>query len=308
LLRSGSQTEGLKKLLHHLSGDNKLYEQIKWFDGDVLDVPSLEAAIESADHIYHCAAVVSYNKRRRTEMYRVNVEGTTNVVNTAIQKQGISLCHISSIAALGRKANHDVLDEHAEWQHSELNTHYGITKNLSENEVWRGMEEGLDALIVNPGLIVGPGDPSRSSIAIFEKLHSGFSYYPDGSTGMISARDCAAFCIQEMELKRFGERTVAVSEEIVLKELFDWICEALGRNAANKKPSNVEMQFARYAEWIKQLITGKDALVTKETLMNSKLNFHYNNQKFQERFSNPQTIRSAVLDTVNFLRAAYGWN
>ncbi|MFZ4785931.1 MAG: NAD-dependent epimerase/dehydratase family protein [Flavobacteriales bacterium] len=279
LVRSNSNREIVKRVFQFYQAES-LYNQIEWVNGDVLDVISLQAAMQGVEHVYHTAAVVSYHKSDRQAMYKVNVEGTANVVNSAMACGVKKLGHVSSIAALNR-FKYNPVTEIGEWEDSDDNTHYGITKHLSEMEVWRAGQEGLDIVILNPGFIIGPGDFSRSSTSVFSKLDEGFSYYPPGGTGFIGAKDAAEALVKLMQSKISQERFIAVSESLSMKELFQGISEAINRPIPMKEAQPWMLQVARIAEWLKQIFTGKKALVTKETVKNASLRFYYSSAKLE---------------------------
>lgn len=183
--RANSNLEIVKSVFDFYPKGETLFESIEWCEGDVLDVDALQLAMNGCDFVYHCAAVVSYHAKDRDNMYLINVEGTANVVNVALSENISRLCFVSSIAALGKSKPGEVVNEMAVWSDSSYNTHYGITKFLSEMEVWRGIQEGLDAIVVNPGLIIGPGSFDRSSPSLFKKLNQGLSYYPPEEQGLL---------------------------------------------------------------------------------------------------------------------------
>ena len=155
----------------------EILEKVEWVEGDVLDVIALENAMNGVDTIIHSAAIVSFATKDRKEMYHVNVEGTANVVNIALEKNVRRLVHISSVAALGRTANGGHVNEEKKWEESKVNTHYAKSKFKAELQVWRGISEGLEAVILNPSTILGYGDWHSSSCAIFKSVHDGFNWY-----------------------------------------------------------------------------------------------------------------------------------
>ncbi len=255
------------------------FDQIEWIEGDVLDIDSLLDAAKDCSTIYHSAAVVSYHKSDRRSMYQTNVTGTTNVVNTALELGNCRLCHVSSIAALGKAEQHKLLNETAEWKKSPQNTHYGISKHLSEMEVWRGVQEGLQATIVNPGIIIGPGDFYRSSGILFRKIHQGLSYYPLGGTGFVSAKDCATIMVDLIKNECFGQRYVLVAENKEMREVFASIAQSVGKAIPHKPATTAILHAARIVEWLKELTTGKQAVITRENVRNTSLSVAYDSSK-----------------------------
>ncbi len=282
LRRKESQLIFVKEIFDLYPETGHLFDEIEWCEGDVLEIDSLFDAISDCTNVYHCAAVVSYHADDRDAMYLVNVEGTANVVNVSLEKKINRLCFVSSIAALGKSKPNDVLNENAEWIDSAYNTHYGITKNLSEMEVWRGIQEGLDAIVVNPGFIIGPGNFDRSSATVFRKIDEGLSYFPPGGTGFVGVQDCASMMVDLMKKSAGGERFILVAENLTMQEVFTDIASGLSKPLPTKEATPTIMNIARYAEWVKEKLTGRKALVTKESVKNASIRFFYENKKVVE--------------------------
>jgi dihydroflavonol-4-reductase len=283
------------------------FEKIEWFWGDVNDISTLLDACEGCSIIYHVAAVVSYHSADRKNMYRVNVEGTGNVVNAALEKKVNKLCHVSSIAALGKVNSGEWVDELIEWKDSKNNTHYGITKFLSEMEIWRGVQEGLNAVVINPGLIIGPGDFERSSGTLFSLLNGGLSYYPTGGTGVIAAMDVVRIMHRLANSDVSNERFIAVAENMTMQELFGQISAALGKKRGTKPIQPALLQFIRILHWIREKFTGIKAKVTRESAMNTSIHIYYKTDKVKNIFSeNLLPIREAVAQTAHFFNSKKG--
>jgi dihydroflavonol-4-reductase len=279
MVRSTSQKGELNRLAEHYGISASLLDRIEWVKGDVLDIPSLFECMRDCGSVYHCAAVVSYHPKDRNVMYQVNVEGTANVVNVALDLGNIDVCFVSSIAAIGKAKNNDHVDENTDWVDSPLNTHYAITKNLAELEVWRAIHEGLNGVIVNPGFIIGPGNFERSSPGIFKKLDEGLSYYPPGGTGFIAANDVANIMVSLVENQNFGERYILVAENLTMKEVFQSVAGELQKDIPVKEASPRILEIARLAEAIRELFTGKKALITKESVKNASIRIFYDQSK-----------------------------
>jgi dihydroflavonol-4-reductase len=289
LVRAESDRALVSRLFDYLTPGNDYFRRIEWQEGDVLDIPSLLDAMNDCTYVYHCAAVVSYHRKDRAQMYKVNVEGTANVVNAALESSITRLCHVSSIAALGRLKDGDTLDEAGDWVDSPLNTHYGITKHLAELEVWRGMQEGLSVVIVNPGFIVGPGDFRRSSAQVFSKINEGMPMYPPGGTAFVSVRDVSRTMIRLMHTeKAANERYIVIGENGSMKDLFTQIALSLGKTPPQRIAQPWMLQVARVAEWLKEKATGNKALVTRETVRNASHRWYYSTKKIQTLFPDIQ--------------------
>lgn len=303
LYRSTASQSMVQKIFDFYQSSN-LYAQIEWVDGDVLDIPSLHEAMQCCDVVYHCAAVVSYHRKDRNEMYTINIEGTANIVNVCLDLGIAQLCHVSSIAAIGRTADGQTLSEKNEWENSSLNTHYGITKYLSEMEVWRGIQEGLHAVIVNPGFIIGPGDPHRSSTNVFSKINEGLPAYPPGGTGFVSASDVARAMVDLVQKKINGQRYILVSESLSMHQVFNSIGAALGKKHMTRIATPTLLFMGRVVEFLKEIFTGKKALVTKETTRNAQVRFYYNTEKISKKLNFEfQPIDAAVEQAARFFKS-----
>lgn len=258
----------------------ELLKKLEWVIADVLDIVSLEEVMTGADEVYHCAAMVSFLQRDKKRMMQVNVEGTTNMVNAALHTGIKRFCHVSSTAALGREHSGDHMDEKSKWVHSSLNTNYALSKHKAEVEVWRGMEEGLNAVIVNPGVILGAGDWSKGSCKLFTLPWKNFPFYSGGINGYVDVRDVASAMYQLLhDEKALGQRYVLVSENMNMK---DFMHTTAARMKKTKARFRVQPWMAE-AAWIffalKQWITGKEASITRETARASLNHYYYSSAK-----------------------------
>lgn len=182
LVRSGEEVRAIKRPTSDLAtiknifnyyspSEKNLMENLEWVEGDVTDMFSLLEAMKGITKVYHCAAMVSFNPKARDKMMKVNIEGTANIVNACLEKGIEKLCYASSVAAIGNPVlkkpgsenGHagpgrfvEEITENTPWVASAKNSNYTISKYASEQEVWRGIEEGLNAVIVNPSIIIGP--------------------------------------------------------------------------------------------------------------------------------------------------------
>ena len=182
---------------HYFGADAKShFDLIQWVEGDITDIVSLEEGAEGCKIFYHCAAIVSFEKRDFKKMMKVNKGGTANVVNLAISNKIDHLVYISSVAALGRDGRSDFYDESNKWVNSPDNSGYAISKNSAEKEVWRGVEEGVPAIILNPTIILGPGNWNESSVTFFKAMYKGMKFYPPGKNGFVDARDVAKIALK----------------------------------------------------------------------------------------------------------------
>lgn len=219
--------------LFQLYGKEDQFHKIQWMEGDIIDVPSLEKAFQGVTHVYHCAALISYNPKDENKLRKTNIEGTANIVNFCIDYNVSKLCHVSSIAALGDlKANETTITEETEWNPEHYHSDYAISKYGAEMEIWRGQQEGLNVVIVNPGVIFGAGFWQQGSGMFFSAVQKGFPFYTNGTTGYVSATDVASVMVQLMNSKISGERFSVIAENQSFKDVIFQIAEKLGA----KKP------------------------------------------------------------------------
>lgn len=259
--------------------DPAVMNRVEWVEGDVLDVVSLEDAMEGIDVVIHSAAIVSFLKKDRRDMYQVNVEGTANVVNIALEKNVGRLVHISSVAALGRTANGGRVDEEKKWEESRVNTHYAISKFKAELHVWRGLSEGLDAVILNPSTILGYGDWHSSSCAIFKQVYNGFAWYTPGINGFVDAEDVARATLLLMESDISGERFIVNGDTWPFKKLQDTIALCFGKKGPVRKTTPFLLGLAWRMERAKSFFTGKKPLLTRESARVAQSQTWFSNEK-----------------------------
>ena len=257
----------------------KILEKVEWVEGDVLDVVALQDAMEGIDIVIHSAAIVSFARQDRLEMYQVNTEGTANVVNMALEKNIKRLVYISSVAALGRTANGGHVNEERKWEESKVNTHYAKSKFKAELQVWRGISEGLEAVIINPGTILGYGDWNSSSCAIFKKIFDGFRWYTPGINGFVDVEDVAKAALLLMESNITGQRYIVNGDTWSFKKLQDTIADHFNKKRPSRPASPFLMAVAWRMEKLKSVFSGKKPLLTKESARVARSKTWFENDK-----------------------------
>jgi dihydroflavonol-4-reductase len=277
-LDNGYSITALKREYSDISLVKEFLDQIFWIEGDVLDNESLEIGIKDAQIVIHAAAIVSFNPKDKERMFRTNVDGTANMVNMSIKLKTPRFCFISSIAALGRNEETNTIDEDTKWKESELNSNYSISKYQAELEVWRGIEEGLNAVIVNPSTVLGPGDWNRSSSTIFKYIFDGLPVYPRGSISIVDVRDVAELTYILIHNKT-NERYILNNQSIGYKEFFRSIASKFNKRTPFIQATNVMNQIAWRVESVLNILFNHKPIVTKEIAKLSKLNAVYLNNK-----------------------------
>ena len=260
----------------------EIFEKVEWVEGDVLDVVALEDAMEGVDTVIHSAAIISFVKKDRKSMYQTNVDGTANVVNIALEKNIKRFVHISSVAALGRTAGGGHVNEEKKWEESKVNTHYAKSKYKAEIEVWRGVSEGLNAVILNPSTILGYGDWHSSSCAIFKNIHDGFKWYTPGINGFVNVEDVATAAILLMESSVTEQRFVVNGDNWSFKKLQSTIADGFDKKHPYKQATAILMSVAWRMEWLKSLFTRKNPLLTKESARVAQSQTYFENDKLLE--------------------------
>ncbi len=251
---------------------------------DLLDVYAVEEAMQGIEDIYHCAAIVSFDPRKKEAMLHFNPESTVNVVNQALVQDIRKLVHVSSIAALGRTGDpKKEMDEEAEWEDSKYNSAYALSKYLAEMEVWRGMGEGLNAVIVNPGIILGATSGHDLSAALMKMVYREFPFYSKGVTSWVAATDVVNAMVTLMNSNTEAERFIVSSGNFSYKEILTQMADALQK----KRPRFAASDWMTSIGWrISALLRtlGVNTLVTRETARNANSFSFYNNQKLINAF------------------------
>ncbi|MEI7663999.1 MAG: NAD-dependent epimerase/dehydratase family protein, partial [Bacteroidota bacterium] len=228
--------------------------------------------------IYHCGAVVSFYPKDHKTMLKVNIEGTANLVNKALEHKVAKFCYVSSVATLGRAENNDVSTEETYWVPSGKNSVYGISKYGAEREIWRGMEEGLNAVIINPSVILGPGFWQDNS-GLFRLVYEGLKYYTRGVNGYVDARDISKAMISLMDQDIFGERFICSAANLSYQDFFTLIAKHLNKPApaVNVPPSMTAVAWR--AEAVRAFLTGSRPEVTREMATTTSQVYTYSSAK-----------------------------
>ncbi len=255
------------------------FNRIEWVEGDILDTLSLEDAFEGCELVYHAAASVSFNRKKRELTLQNNIEGTANVVNICLEKGVRKLAYVSSVAAVARKHN-DTVDENARIEEMKFGSPYSESKFKAEMEVWRGTAEGLDAVIINPGIVLGWGNFEMGSPALFKQVAIGLLFYPTGTNGYVDVRDVAKALISLSKTpETYNQRYIAVAENTSYQQLFTEIAKNLGVDPPKYKAGLNLSKIAWLASELQSLFTGKEVYITKDVAYTANRNYHYSSQK-----------------------------
>ncbi len=287
IYRANSNRDEINDLFRFYAGEqaDEMLGLIEWVEADLADYFSLEDALEGVTHVFHAAAMVSFNPGESQKMLQVNAEGTANLVNACLEKKVEKFCYVSSISSLGKQINGERVTEAVEWQPDDNRSSYSHSKFRAEMEVWRASKEGLPVVMVNPSVIIGPVNWLRSSGRLFYSVYKGMPFYSDGITGFVDVRDVAEALDLLMNSHVINERYILNSEHLSFKTFF-----TLAANAMNMKPPRF-----RVTGWMIDLgwrlnhllcaITGKAPALTRDTAHSATSKSYYSNEKFTQQFN-----------------------
>ncbi|MEO6540203.1 MAG: NAD-dependent epimerase/dehydratase family protein [Ferruginibacter sp.] len=301
LLREGKPVRALYNktvLADFSSGD------LQQLQCDILDVVGLEEAMKGVEQVYHCAAIITFNKKRKAEMFKINIEGTANVVNAALDAGVKKMVYVSSVAALGRIREDGPINESMNWTEETSNSSYGQSKYLAEMQVWRGIGEGLDAVIVNPVVILGPGDWNSGSSQIFKTVYNEFPWYANGTSGFVDVRDVVSAMIRLMDSNTTAERFILSAETRSFADMFTLIAKAFGKKPPHKKVTPGLAKIVCRLEAIKSFFTGTEPLVTRETALTALAKVDFDNSKLKKFLPGftYRKIEDSIADTCFILQ------
>lgn len=284
LKRKNSDLTTVKKIFSWYSADHEqLFGQIEWIEGDITDKDSLREGMKGAEAVIHAAAKVSFNPHDRDLLLHENVEGTANLVDLALELQVPRFCHVSSIAALGDQEWGVPVNEDFHWKNDRRRSAYAEGKFLSEMEVWRGVQEGLSCVIINPAIILGPGRWASGSPSLFQTVWNGLHFYTNGSNGFVDVRDVSRAAIALVLAKDWeavqNQRYVLSAGNHTYREIFDWIAEALHRPKATIRAGRFLLCLGCTIAKLKSLLTGAEPALTKETARSSTTRSVYDGSK-----------------------------
>lgn len=261
---------------------NPHFCSIEWVQGDIIDVPSLEAAFAGITHIYHCAAFISYDPKDEALLRKINIEGTANMVNCALHFGVEKFCHVSSVAALGDpREGENVITEETEWNPEISHHDYALSKHGAEMEVWRAWQEGLNVVIVNPGLIFGYGFWSQGSGQIYSAVANGQKFYTKGTCGIVAVEDLTAILVQLMESGISGERYTIVAENVTLQHLFAVIAGGMNKKAPDVYASPFMTGLAWRIDWFLNNVLLQKRKLSKAIARASHSTHIFDNEKIK---------------------------
>ena len=305
LLEKGFQVIALYH--HQIIKEYTDHPNVKLVQGDILDTFHLEQIMLGVQDVYHCAALVSFDPKDTRQLFRINIEGTESVVNAAIAAGIRKLVYVSSVAAMGRIRNNETITEEMQWSEKTSNSNYGKSKYLAEMEVWRGIGEGLNAVIVNPTIILGGDSWEGGSSAIFKTAYEEFPWYTEGISGFVSAKDVVRAMILLMNSDISAERFILNGSNASYRDVFSMIAENFKKKPPHKKVSKFLSQIIWRVEAIKAIFSETKPLLTKETAATAQARVTFDSSKlirFLPDFMY-EPIKETIEETCSKMKAKY---
>jgi nucleoside-diphosphate-sugar epimerase len=288
--------------LFQFYGKENLFSQVEWVKGDVEDADDMYELTEGMHTVFHCAAIVSYHKKDASRMLEVNINGTKNIVNACIENDVKHFIHVSSISALGDSKG-EIIDEETPRNFNDYHSNYSKGKYLSEQEVWRGIQEGLNATIVNPGVIFGPNNCTRSSGTMIARIEKGLPALPAGGSGIVSVLDVVEVMIRAAKQEPTNERYILCAENVLMSELFTKIANALHVKIGKTIAKRWQIVLVFYMEALVELLTGKRATITREIIRNYDEVKRFDGGKATRTFGfQYRDTFSSIEDTIGYYR------
>lgn len=280
-------------------------DKIDWVIADILDPSDLEDAMKDISQVYHCAALVSFDSALKKQMLATNAQGTANIVDLCLDLGIQKLVHVSSIAALGEGKPNELIDETHFWEGFETHGAYAVSKYRAEMEVWRGINEGLNAVIVNPSIIIGKDAGKSGSGALFQKVKQGLNYYPIGATGFVDVEDVAKTMILLMQSDVSDERFIINAENYSYKNFFQKIASAFNIPKPTKALKPWMLSIAWRAIGLKNLFSKNKSGLTKATAKSASKITQFSNSKIKNQFNIEfKPVQDSIIEIVNCLKSA----
>jgi len=279
--RADSDIERVKLLFKFYSKDfNQLFKKIEWIEADLNNLSQLQDAFKDISFVYHCAAYISFDPSRYETLRRVNIRGTANIVNLCIKNKIKKLCHVSSVATLGY--NIKEINENNYWDGNKHKSAYAISKYGAEMEVWRGVQEGVKSVIINPGVIIGPGFSKSAFGTIIKMVSNKKRFHTCGKTGYVDVRDIANIMIRLMNSKIENERYILINKNLSYKKVIDMVSSNLGLKKKSTFVSKSKLKIALVFDLVSSKFLNKERKLSKALCKTLTRNFNYSSKKIKK--------------------------
>jgi dihydroflavonol-4-reductase len=255
---------------------------IQWHIGELSNTESLIEIMEGMDLVIHAAGLVSFASRDKEKLYKINSEGTANLVNAMLASGVRKLVHVSSVAAIGRSPELSVIDEEFKWTESPWNTEYAVSKYWAELEAWRGEQEGLELIVINPSVLLGKASYGKSSAAIYSYVLEENMFYPQGDLNYIDVRDAAKITRELIENQALGERFILNNESIPYREFFSEIATVFGKKGPKFPLPYWLISVASTTFSLLRILGLSKSFLNKQTAMLSQHKIRFDNSKIQK--------------------------
>jgi dihydroflavonol-4-reductase len=302
LIRESASFKQLEMVCEFYQQDfESIKSSVEWVIGDTMDFVSLQENLKNVSEVYHCAAIVSFNNADNPKMLRTNVQGTANMVDAALANHVEKFCFVSSIASLGKSTDSSAITETTQRKVEGRYSGYSESKFRSELEIWRGIAEGLNAVIVNPGIILGVGDLDKGSMLLFKNGMKGMPFYTKATTGYVDVRDVCYCCIELMEQEAFNERYILVAENAHNGIVFGLIAKVFGVKSPKYEAGLLLLRMGVFVSAVISLLTGKTPQLTSNTIRSAQHPEIYSNEKIRLKLNHPfRPLKETIEDIGRF--------
>lgn len=277
--RASSDLKNVEKIFgYYAENAPELFLKIDWVEADLNNIPALEKAFHDVTYVYHAAAFISFDPNDFNQLMKINAEGTANIVNLSLVFKVKKLCYVSTIGTIGKNMDGTPADEESEWHNHHVNV-YAKSKYVAEMEVWRGTQEGLQAVMVNPGVILGPGFWKTGTGKLFRTAYKAYKYYPPGGTGFVSVHDVIRAMVTLMNGSQNKERYIMVAENLLFFDILSRMTKNFNKKPPHKKLKYWQLELARVVDVIRNKVLGSKRSITKNSIYALKHRDSYDNSK-----------------------------
>jgi len=300
--RPSSNVQALRTIFSFYSPEpDKFLERIDWRIADMLDINSIRAELCEVTTIYHCAAMVSLGGNSDT-ILNTNILGTKNIVTAALEAKVDKFCFVSSIAACGKDKNKTEIDENSTWTDYPARSFYSKSKYESEQEVWKGISQGLKAVIVNPGVILGISGNESGSAQLFSQVCKGLLFYTNGGSGYVDVSDVAKAMILLTNSDISGERYILVGDNCSNKDILGWMADGFNKRRPFIPIGEKTLWLAGFMAELAGRIFNFTPVIDRGTARSATNREYYSNQKIIQTTGFTFTpIKQSISDVCKFL-------
>lgn len=298
IYRNEKKREHVLSFFQSLSDNGStLFDKIQWHKADINDVPALEKAFKDVDYVYHAAGFISFSPNDFDKLCKINIEGTANIVNLCVAYNIKKLCHVSSIAALSHSYG-KVTDESSTWNPEAKNNDYAISKHGGEMEVWRGSQEGLSVVVINPSVILGNGFWISGSGRMVKKIAEGIAYYPTGGTGFVAVWDVVNAMILLMNSEVENERFILNGFNATYSDISKTIAKQINSKVPTKKIGFSLLNILAKIDGLLSFLRLKKRQLSTETAVSLSRISEYDGSKITSTIDFSYTDKETALKKV----------